>query len=83
MDGLASQIYHYMRGHAAALLVQHERTGIKANRRQAYYYMPRWYMHRLLGKLLGRNGLRDRFFKEEITGYFAGLWFYYRRRNRR
>ncbi len=83
MDGLASQIYHYMRGHAAALLVQHERSGIRANRHQAYYYMPRWYMYRLLGKLLGRNGLRDRFLKEEVTGYLAGLWFYYRRRNRR
>ena len=83
MDGLASQIYNYMRGHAAALLVQHERSGISANRLQACYYTPRWYMYRLLAKLLGRNDLRDRFLKEEVTGYLAGLWFYYRGRNRR
>ena len=80
-DGLASQIYHYMRGHAAALLVQYERTGIAANRFQAYYYTPRWYLYRLLRRMLGRN-IRDRFLKEEITGYFAGLRFYRRRRNR-
>ena len=82
MKGLASQIYHYMRGHAAALLVQYERTGIQANRVQAYYYKPRWYMYRLLGKLLRRNGLRDRFLKEEVTGYLAGLCFYHGSRNR-
>jgi hypothetical protein len=82
MKGLASQIHHYMRGHAAALLVQYERTGIQANRFQAYYYKPRWYMYRFLGKLLRRNGLRDRFLKEEVTGYLAGLCFYHGRRNR-
>ncbi|WP_247382366.1 MULTISPECIES: glycosyltransferase [unclassified Bradyrhizobium] len=83
MDGLASQIYHYMRGHAAALLVQYERTGIAANRSLAYFYKPRWYLHRLLRKLMERGSIRDRFFKEEITGYFAGLLFYHRRRLRR
>jgi GT2 family glycosyltransferase len=80
MDGLASQIYHYMRGHAAALLVQYERTGIAANLFQAYLYMPRWYLDRFVRKLSGRHGIRDRFLKEEITGYLAGLRFYHRQR---
>ncbi|MCK1616075.1 glycosyltransferase [Bradyrhizobium sp. 159] len=83
MDGLASQIYHYMRGHAAALLVQYERTGISANRRLAYYYKPRWYLHRLLRKGMEGESIRDRFLKEELTGYLAGLLFYHRRRFRR
>jgi GT2 family glycosyltransferase len=83
MDGLASQIYHYMRGHAAALLVQYERTGIPANRSQAYFHKPRWYLYRLLRKMTERDSSRDRFFKEEVTGYFAGLLFYHRRRFRR
>jgi GT2 family glycosyltransferase len=83
MEGLASQIYHYMRGHAAALLVQYERTGIPANRSQAYFYKPRWYLYRLLRKMTERDSIRDRFFKEEITGYFAGLLFYHRGRFRR
>lgn len=83
MDGLASQIYHYMRGHAAALLVQYERTGISANRRLAYYYKPRWYLSRLLRKVMEGDSIRDRFLKEEVTGYLAGLLFYHRRRLRR
>jgi GT2 family glycosyltransferase len=83
MEGLASQIYHYMRGHAAALLVQYERTGIPANRFQAYYHTPRWYLRRLLRTLLQRNSVGDRFLKEEITGYLAGLIFYHRQRRRK
>jgi GT2 family glycosyltransferase len=83
MEGLASQIYHYMRGHAAALLVQYERTGIRANRVHAYYYKPRHYVNRFLRHLLRPNGLRDRFVKEETTGYFAGLRFYHSNRKRR
>ncbi|MDA9444694.1 glycosyl transferase [Bradyrhizobium sp. CCBAU 51745] len=83
MDGLASQIYHYMRGHAAALLVQYERTGISANRRLAYYHKPRWYLARLLRKAMEGDSIRDRFLKEEVTGYLAGLLFYHRQRFRR
>jgi GT2 family glycosyltransferase len=83
MDALASQIYHYMRGHAAALLVQYERTGIPANWRLAYYHMPRWYLHRLRRKVTEGDSIRDRFLKEEVTGYLAGLLFYHRQRFRR
>jgi GT2 family glycosyltransferase len=78
MEGLASQIHYYMRGHAAALLVQYERTGIAANRLQAYYYTPRWYAYRLLRKMLRLGDTGDSFLKEEIGGYFSGLRFYHR-----
>lgn len=82
MEGLSSQIFHYMRGHAAALLVQHERTGIAANRTQAVYRMPRWYGGRLRARLRGQSTPEDRFLKEEILGYLSGLFFYYRNRRR-
>jgi GT2 family glycosyltransferase len=78
MEGLASQIHYYMRGHAAALLVQYERTGIAANRLQAYYYTPRWYAYRLLRKMLRLSDTGDSFLKEEIGGYLSGLRFYHR-----
>jgi GT2 family glycosyltransferase len=81
MEGLASQIYHYMRGHTAALLVQYERTRIAANRWRAYVFLPQWYSYRFLRKLLGRDRIGGRFFKQEIAGYFAGLLFYHRHRN--
>ena len=83
MDGLASQIHHYMRGHAAALLVQHERTGIAVNRAQAWWHMPRWYAGRLLQRLRHGPSAQDRFLREEITGYLSGLGFYLRHRGGR
>jgi len=87
MEGLASQIYHYMRGHTAALLVQYERTGIAANRSRAFFFFPQWYSYRLLRKLLRRDRIGGRFLRQEVAGYLAGLLFYYHHgkgwRNRR
>ncbi|MGY4607001.1 GT2 family glycosyltransferase [Bradyrhizobium sp. USDA 4474] len=83
IEGLASQIYHYMRGHSAALMVQYEYTGNRTNRLQAYYYTPRWYAARLLSKLLRPNKPGNRFLKEELLGYLAGLRFYNERRRRK
>ena len=78
IDGLAHQIRHYMRGHAAALLVQHERTGIALNRHQALVRMPRWYAQRLWRRLRGARLPQDRFLREEVGGYLSGLVFYLR-----
>ncbi len=80
IDGLASQIYSYMRGHTAALMVQYERTGIAANRARAFRWMPAWYAHRLALRLLGRRRIEDRFLAREVAGYVAGLRFYHRHR---
>ena len=80
LDGLAGQIYSYMRGHTAALMVQYERTGIAANRARAFRWMPAWYARRLALKLLGRRRAEDRFLTREIAGYLAGLRFYHRHR---
>jgi GT2 family glycosyltransferase len=81
LDGLARQIHHYMRGHAAALMVQLERTGIAANRRQAFVRMPRWYAGRTWQWLRGSRLPRDRFLREEVMGYVSGLLFYWRHRH--
>ncbi|MES2492655.1 MAG: glycosyltransferase [Pseudomonadota bacterium] len=82
MDGLAFQIYSYMRGHAAALMVQHERTGLSCNRRRALWQMPRWYASRTLRRLRRGPVAEDVFLKQEIAGFFAGLLFYYRQRGK-
>jgi GT2 family glycosyltransferase len=79
-DGLARQIHHYMRGHAAALLVQLERTGIAANRRQAFVRMPRWYAGRCWQRLRGHRSAADLFLRDEVLGYASGLLFYLRHR---
>jgi GT2 family glycosyltransferase len=78
MEGLASQIYYYMRGHVAALLVQYERTALAKNRVRAYLYLPTWYSYRLLRRALGRKRIADRFLKEEIAGCVSGFRFYHR-----
>jgi GT2 family glycosyltransferase len=77
MEGLSRQIFHYMRGHAAALLVQHERTGIASNRNQAFLRMPRWYCQRIFRRIRGVKTAQDRFLKEEVLGYLSGLIYYY------
>ena len=83
LDGLARQIHDYMRGHAAALLVQWERTGNAANRRQAWLTMPRWYAGRVWRCLRGERRPQDRFLREEVLGYLSGLAFYWRHRGAR
>lgn len=80
IEGLSSQIYAYMRGHTAALMVQYERTGIAANRARALRWMPAWYARRLARILLGGRRIEDRFLAREMAGYVAGLHFYHRRR---
>ncbi|NIJ34988.1 GT2 family glycosyltransferase [Sphingomonas oligoaromativorans] len=80
IEGLAGQIYAYMRGHTAALMVQYERTGIVANRARALRWMPAWYARRLALRLVGRRRIEDRFLGREVAGYVAGLRFYQRHR---
>jgi GT2 family glycosyltransferase len=80
MEGLASQIYYYMRGHAAALLVQHERTGVTANLKRALKWTPLWYLGRVRKRLLGRRRADDRFLWQEVSGFASGLLFYLRSR---
>lgn len=80
MKDLARQIFFYMRGHSAALMVQHERTGIEANRALALYHKPRWYLGRLRRYWRNRTQPQERFLRQEIIGYISGLIFYYRRR---
>jgi glycosyltransferase involved in cell wall biosynthesis len=80
LDGLAQQIHQYMRGHAAALLVQWERTGIGANWRQALLRKPRWYAGRMWQRLRGARLPQDQFLREEVLGFLSGLVFYLRHR---
>jgi GT2 family glycosyltransferase len=71
-DGLAGQLFHYMRGHAAALLVQFERTGRIGNLKRAFLGLPLRYARRLMR----RSQPRDLYLEREIRGYVSGLGFY-------
>jgi len=74
--GLSKQIYYYTRGHAAALLVQYERSGNIGNLRRALVSMPWWYTVRVARRLVRRGSERDRFIFREMAGYLSGLAYY-------
>jgi GT2 family glycosyltransferase len=76
--GLSKQIFHYMRGHSAALLVQYERSGNVGNLRRAFMSMPWWYAARVGKRLAGGYSERDRFLFREMAGYVSGLAYYMR-----
>ena len=77
-DALARQIHAYMRGHAAALLIQYERSGNAGNLWRALAHMPLLYARRITGHLLHRGARHDRFLWQEVGGYFSGLLYYLR-----
>jgi glycosyltransferase involved in cell wall biosynthesis len=76
--GLSKQIYLYLRGHVAALLVQYERSGNRANLRRAFVWMPRYLGSRVVKRLAGRGSELDRFVLREMAGYVSGLAYYMR-----
>jgi GT2 family glycosyltransferase len=80
LPDLSRQIYYYMRGHAAALLVQYERTGNWGNMHRLFRIMPSYYRRRLVNRL--RSGVRDdnRFLYQEIGGFASGVLYYLRHR---
>ena len=78
IPALSSQIYHYMRGHTAALMVQFERTGDWGNLRRAFVSMPLFYARRFLGRLVRGAAPSNRFLGEQVRGAIAGIFFYLR-----
>ena len=78
LQELQRQIYFYMRGHAAALLVQFEQTGQWRNLRRAIVKIPLRYCRRIGRSFFGASRDEDRFLWTEVRGYFAGLLYYLR-----
>jgi glycosyltransferase involved in cell wall biosynthesis len=70
---LRKQLYNYMRGFVAALLVQHEKFGHKGNLLRLYNITPKWYINRLKSALRGR---KEGFLFAEVKGYISGWKFY-------
>lgn len=76
--GLARQIFAYMRGHAAALMVQYERSGNPGNLRRALFTLPAWYARRCIRRALRGRAESDLLLMDEIRGFVSGLVFYWR-----
>jgi GT2 family glycosyltransferase len=76
--GLQRQIYAYMRGHSAALLVQYERTGRTGNLRRLFVSFPAHYVRRIIKQLVFKTDASNLLLREEIAGLLSGIWFYIR-----
>jgi GT2 family glycosyltransferase len=73
---LDNQIFYYMRGQVASLLVQYERYRHKGNLKRLYRDLPKWYKDRIKHKLLGRYSPHYKTLFTEIRGCISGWRFY-------
>lgn len=81
MPQLERQIFNYMRGHAAALLIQFERHGHWGNLRRLLLALPLYYAGRLARHAVGIDRRRTQTLTREIAGWLAGIGFYFRQRS--
>jgi GT2 family glycosyltransferase len=80
-EALRSQMHAYLRGHVAALLVQHAAHGDRGSLRRAVATLPRYYGGRALRRALGRGG-GEAHLGAQIRGWAAGFGYYARHRRR-
>ncbi|MCC5636470.1 glycosyltransferase [Nostoc sp. CHAB 5844] len=76
MTNLKQQVYSYMRGHVAALLIQYEKYHHWGNLRRLLVSLPKWYLRLFIGGLI--RGFRGRYqtLFAEVFGCVAGVGFY-------
>lgn len=79
-NDLDRQMYYYMRGHVAALLIQFEKYRHWGNLRRVFATLPRAYLILLAQRLLSGPDLRNRTIRPEVRGCLSGLLFYLRNR---
>jgi GT2 family glycosyltransferase len=73
---LESQIFHYMRGHVTALLIQFEKHRHWGNLRRLFVSLP-FYWARLFFRGCRRGfSPRHRFLSKELAGSLCGFWYY-------
>lgn len=80
MAGLANQLFHYMRGHSAALLVQFERDRHPGSLYRLLVTLPLHYARYAAGRLLKGPDPRKAMLRHQITGWISGIGFYLRTR---
>jgi len=76
MSAFHRQIFHYMRGHVTALLIQFERSGHLGNIRRVLIGIPAYYTRLMLHRLLCGSSGRSSTLAPEIRGCLSGAAFY-------
>ncbi len=81
MEGLNQQVYSYMRGHCAALLVQFETFRHWGNLRRLLVVLPSWFLRLAIRNLLGRDKNKGLKVLPQVLGSLAGIAYYARNRH--
>lgn len=70
---LRTQMRAYLRGHVAALLIQHARFRHRGNLRRALWHLPGYFADLGLRVLVKGDGRRGALLAEEVRGWAGGL----------
>jgi GT2 family glycosyltransferase len=76
MDSLKQQMYSYMRGHTAALLIQFEKYGHWGNLYRLFIILPKWYARQFLRGFIKGFAPEYKTVFVEFLGCMAGIKFY-------
>ena len=75
------QIYSYLRGAAASLLVQYQRTGHRGNLYHLYRTWPLYYLTSAALRLRHPRSKRYNTLLVEVSGYLSGIRYFYTHRH--
>lgn len=75
-EDLSNQLFHYMRGQVASLLIQNEKYQHKGNLKRLFRGLPEYYYHRIKNRLLKGNSEDFATIFTEIKGCISGWRFY-------
>ena len=78
LEALGRQVRAYMRGHAAALLVQHERSRERGNLRRLCLGLPVHFAQQLRKRLRHGRTADTYFLGQEVRGALGGVLYYLR-----
>ena len=81
-EALDAQLYAYMRGHVAALLMQFQRHGHLGNVRRLAVSLPYHYFKLFVRHMRRGDRRRTQTLRQEVLGGLSGVCYYLRHRNR-
>lgn len=80
-QSLTHQVFHYMRGHVSALLVQHEKYGHEGNLFRLRKGLKTYYLNRISDFLSRKGNAHLSTWLTEVRGCFSGYRFYQQHRH--
>lgn len=81
MEGLEHQLFNYIRGHVAALLIQHQKYRCRGDIRRLLITLPHHYARMFGRRLLGKADSQSTNLIVQCRGYLSGIAFFLRHRS--